>query len=73
MKAEEYQERRLEVAGWPVNLASYRFGAEWRCMADNVVPGAALARAKGRTREEAEEAAIVRAKQLLARTKRHTA
>jgi hypothetical protein len=73
MKAGDYQERRLEVAGWPVNLASYRFGAEWRCMADNVVPGAALARAKGRTREEAEEAAIVRAEQLLARTKSHTA
>jgi hypothetical protein len=73
MKPEEYQERRLEVAGWPVNLASYRIGAEWRCTADNVAPGAALARAKGWTREEAEAAAIVRAEQFLARTKRHTA
>lgn len=70
MKAEEYQERRLEVAGWTVNLASYRMGAEWRCTADNVSPGAAIARTKGRTRVEAEEQAVARAEQLLARTRR---
>jgi hypothetical protein len=71
MKSEEYQERRLEVAGWPVNLASYRLGAEWHCKADNVSPGAALARTTGATREEAEEKALKRAEELLARTKRH--
>jgi hypothetical protein len=72
MKAEEYQERKVEVAGWPVNLASYRLDAEWHCKADNVSPGAALARTKGATREEAEEKALKRAEELLARTKRHT-
>jgi len=71
MKSEEYQERKLEVAGWPVNLASYRLGAEWHCKADNVSPGAALARTTGATREEAEEKALKRAEELLARTKRH--
>jgi hypothetical protein len=70
MKAEEYHERRVEVAGWPVNLASYRLGTEWRCMADNVSPGAALARTKGQTRQEAEDHALARAEELLARTKR---
>ena len=72
MKAEEYQERQLEVAGWPVNLTRYRLGAEWHSKADNVSPGAALARATGATREEAEEKALKRAEELLGRTKRHT-
>jgi hypothetical protein len=71
MNAEEYQERKLDVAGWPVNLASYRLGAEWHCKADNVSPGAALARTVGATREEAEEKALKRAGELLSRTKRH--
>ena len=71
MNAEEYQERRVEVAGWPVNLASYRLGSEWHCKADNVSPGAALARTTGATREEAEEKAVKRAEELLSRTNRH--
>ena len=71
MRAEEFQERKVEVAGWPVNLASYRLGAEWHCKADNVSPGAALARTTGATREEAEEKAIRRAGELLGRTRRH--
>ncbi|HLK65839.1 MAG TPA: hypothetical protein VKU19_20520 [Bryobacteraceae bacterium] len=73
MNAEEYQERHLEVAGWPVNLASYRLGSEWHCKADNVSPGAALARTTGATREEAEAKAIQRAQEMLGRTKRHPA
>jgi hypothetical protein len=71
MTPEEYQERKVEVAGWPVNLASYRLGSEWHCKADNVSPGAALARTTGATREEAEQRALERAGELLARTKRH--
>jgi hypothetical protein len=71
MKAEEYRERKLEVAGWPVNVASYRLGAEWHAKADDVSPGAALARATGASREEAEGKALKRAEELLSRTKRH--
>ena len=71
MKAEEFQERRLELAGWPVNLASYRIGAEWHCKADNVSPGAGLCRTTGATREEAEQKAIQRAQELLSKTKRN--
>ena len=70
MQAEEFQERKLELAGWPVNLSSYRLGAEWHCKADNVSPGAALCRTTGGTREEAEQKAIQRAEELLKRTKR---
>ena len=71
MKAEQFQERKLELSGWPVCLSSYLLGREWHCKADNVSPGAALARTKGETREEAEDSAIARAGALLARTKRH--
>ena len=55
MKVEEYGERKLDVGGWEVNLASYRLGAEWHCKADNVSPGATLCRTTGASREEAEE------------------
>jgi hypothetical protein len=72
MKADEFQERKLEVAGWPVNLASYRLGAVWHSKADNVSPGATLSRTTGATREEAEQKALKRAKELLGRTRRHT-
>jgi len=70
-KAEEFQERQLTVAGWPVNLTSYRLGREWHCKADNVSPGASLVRTTGATRQEAEDKAVTRAEALLARTKRH--
>jgi len=73
MRAEEFQERRVEVAGWPVNVASYRLGAEWHSRADNVSPGAGLARVTAATREEAEEKALRRAAELLARTHRRFA
>jgi hypothetical protein len=72
MQAEEFQERKLELAGWPVNLTSYRLGEEWHAKADNVSPGAALCRTTGVTREEAEQKAIERATELLARTRRRT-
>jgi hypothetical protein len=71
MKAEEFQERKLDVAGWQVNLTSYRIGAEWHCKADNVSPGAGLCRTTGSTRAEAEQKALARATELLGRTKRH--
>jgi hypothetical protein len=70
MRAEEYSERTVEVNGWPCKLTSYRIGAEYHCVADNVSPGARLARTKGATREEAESAALARATELLGRTRR---
>ena len=71
MNVEDFSERKLDIDGWPVNLASYRIGELFHCRADNVSPGAGLARTTGATREEAEEKAIARAKELLSRTKRH--
>jgi hypothetical protein len=73
MKPEAYRERQIEIEGWQVNLTSYRAGEVFHCKADNVSPGAWLARTTASTREEAEEQALQRAKKLLSRTRRHTA
>ena len=54
-----------------MNLASYKIGETFYCKADNVSPGARIARTTAATRELAEEAAIARAKEFLSRTKRH--
>ncbi len=70
MKVEEHQERKIEIAGWPVNLTSYRIGETFHCTADNVSPGAALARSTGATREQAEARAIERATERLNQTQR---
>ncbi len=70
MKVENFAERRIEIAGWPVNLTSYKIGDVFHCKADNVSPGAALTRTTGATQQEAEEKAIARATELLGRTKR---
>ncbi len=69
MKAEEYTERRVEVAGWPVNVSSWRMGSVYHAKADNVSPGACLARAEGATREEAEQQVLRRAEELLHTTR----
>jgi hypothetical protein len=71
MKAEDYSERQVEVDPWQVRLTSYKLGDVYHCKADNVSPGAALARTTGATREEAEQKALDRARHLLSRTQRH--
>ena len=71
MKVENHAERKIEIDGWPVNLTSYQIGETFHCKADNVSPGAALARSTGASRHEAEDKAIARATELLGRTKRH--
>jgi len=71
MRPEHFSERKLQVNGWEVNLTTYKLGEKWHVKADNVSPGAALARIVADTREEAESRALERAIELLTRTKRH--
>lgn len=66
----DYSERTLEVAGWPVRLTTYKLGEQYHCTADNVEPGAAIARTRGATKEEAEQAAIQKAERRLSQTRR---
>ncbi len=54
MKPENFSERKVEVDGWQVNLTTYKLGDKWHTKADNVSPGAALARVVADTREDAE-------------------
>jgi hypothetical protein len=70
MRAEDYAERQVEIGGWPVRLTSYRLGDVFHCTADNVSPGASLARTSGKSREDAEQEALTKAEQLLPRTRR---
>ena len=70
MRPQEYTERRVQVDGWEVNLTSYLLGDVFHCQADNVSPGAWLARTTAPSRAEAEEKALARASKLLARTRR---
>jgi ribosomal protein L16/L10AE len=58
MRPEEYQERIEPVLPFRVRLVSYRLGNEFYCAADNVDPGAVIARARGETRAEAEASAL---------------
>jgi hypothetical protein len=71
MKAEDYRERLVDDEPWQIRLSSYKLGETYHCKADNVSPGAALARSTGVTREEAEAKALQRARHLLGRTVRH--
>ena len=71
MRAEDYQRRRQELAGWPVGIVSYKLGERFICEIDNVSPGARVARAEGATREEAERAAMTTAERRLNRTQVH--
>lgn len=65
-----FSEREIELNGWPVRLTSYRVGEKFVCQADNVSPGACLARFSASTLEEAESQAISKARHLLGKTKR---
>ena len=69
MKPEDYNERTLELAGWPVRLTSYKLGDKYLCKADNVSPGACIARTEGATKEEAESSALELAEKRLAGTR----
>ena len=70
MKPENYSERKVDVDGWQVHLTTYQLGEKFHCTADNVSPGANLARIVADTREDAEAKALARAKALLSKTRR---
>ena len=70
MKSEEPATRIIESGEWKVRLRSHRLGDVYFCTADNLDPGAWLARSQGASREEAEQRAGKRALELLGRTRR---
>ncbi|MBV9300954.1 MAG: hypothetical protein JOY62_00285 [Acidobacteriaceae bacterium] len=70
MQPQHFQELRIEIDGWPVKLTKYRLGENYICQADNVSPGATLARISAPTAEEAEAQAVAKARHLLGKTQR---
>lgn len=70
MKPTKFSERIMQLSGWPVRITSYRLGEKYFCKADNVEPGACLARSVGASKDEVEQSVISRAQEYLARTRR---
>lgn len=70
MKTEEFSRRKETFGGWEAEITSYRIGDTYYCHVDNVSPGATVARAEGKTREEAENEAIGKARERFAQTRR---
>jgi len=71
MRVEFYQERRVGVDGWEVNVSSYRLGAAWHAKAENSV-SATMCRTTGMSRDEAEVKALNRAEEMLDGTRRNS-
>ncbi len=69
LKAEDYSTRREHVGPFEISIMSYRLGDIYYCSVDNVDPGAVVARADGKTRAEAEGAAVEKARQRVGKTR----
>jgi len=69
MRASDQRQRVERFGRWQVRLVSYAIGSRFTCIADNVDPGARLARVQADTREEAEARALAEAQAKLAATR----
>ena len=58
MKAAQYHDELKEINGIMVHVTTYQIGDEFYCHITNADPGATIARAAGKTAEEASQAAI---------------
>ena len=70
MKPEEFSDRKTELAGWPVNIVTYRLGSTYYTTIENNDPGAWVVKAEGQSKEEAEAKALKEAEALLAKVKK---
>ena len=68
-KAEEYSERKTQLGGWPVTIVTYKLESTYRTTVENNDPGAWVVKAKGSTKDAAEQQAIKEAEVLLAKVK----
>ena len=70
MRAEEFTRRQQDLAGWAVVVETYRAGETFHCTVSSADPGARFARGQGRTRADAERAALEKAERWLGQTRR---
>ena len=57
------------MAGWPVNIVSYKLGTTYYVTVDNQNPGAWVVKAQATTKQEAEAKALKEAEALMAKIK----
>ena len=69
-KPEDYSERTMTLAGWPIRIVTYRLGATYRTTIDNTDPGAWVVKAEGATKAEAEGKALKEAQALFEKVKK---
>ena len=69
-KPEEYSERKTQLAGWPVNIVTFRLGAVYHTTIDNTDPGAWVVKAQGVSKQESESKALKEAEALLEKVKK---
>jgi hypothetical protein len=72
LRAEQYLRRYDMVEGWQVGITSYRLGDMFYCSIESVGAGANIARSEGTDRDQAEERALSKARERLARTRVHS-
>jgi len=70
MRAEEFTHRIQDLAGWQIVVETYRLGETYFTTISSVDPGARFARAQGVSRDEAEKAALEKARKWLGQTRR---
>src|SRR5438445_6951313 len=66
---EELKLRKAPVGGRVVTVVSYRQGDKYLCRVDNIDPVTVIARGEGRSRAQAERAALIVAQHRLSRNK----
>jgi hypothetical protein len=71
MHATDFSTRDEMLQGWPIRVTTYAIAGVYHCHIDNVSPGAVFARASSVDRETAENAALTKAGERLAQTRRH--
>lgn len=63
------RERRESCAGFQIRVVSYELFDRWYASADDVDPGAVIARSTGSTREQAEDEVLSKARARIAQTR----
>ena len=68
-KPEDYSERSATLAGWPVQIVTYRLEGTYYTTVQNTDPGAWVVKAQGPTKQDVEQQAVKEAEALLAKIK----
>ena len=71
-KVEQYTEQKMQIAGWPVTVVTYRLGDVYHATIDNAGPGAWVVKAHAASKADAEAQALRDAQAVLEKIKTFT-